>query len=88
MFQRISIYLIALLCLGGTAPFVAEAKFSKLPIAMEVSSMTASEDGQLVILSHRASNKLSVWHVETEKVIHTVTCASPGAVLSRGDRTY
>ena len=87
MFRRISICLVALLWLGGTAQFVAAANFTKLPIAMEISSVTASEDGQVLILAHRASNKLSVWHVATDKVIHTVTCASPGAVLSRGNRS-
>ena len=49
-------------------------------------AMTITEDGQLLLLSHTAQNRISVYDVKTNRLRANVACKSPGPILCRGDR--
>ncbi|MGB7343612.1 MAG: SHD1 domain-containing protein [Pirellulaceae bacterium] len=53
-----------------------------------MSSTSLTEDGQYLILAHKASSKLSVWNVAAQSIDHTLDCQLPGPMLCRGDRIF
>ena len=66
----------------------AASNFSKLPTPMFMSSMAITEDGDYLLLGHKASDKLSVWNVSQQEMKATVDCPSPGPILCRGSYTF
>lgn len=47
-----------------------------------------TEDGMSVVLAHEEAGKLSIWDVRAEKVVRTISSASPSYVLCRGGRVF
>ncbi|QDT12975.1 SHD1 domain-containing protein [Planctomycetes bacterium K23_9] len=64
------------------------AGFTKIPTPMEVSSTALTEDGQYLLLAHKASSKVSVWNVAAQVIDRTIDCPMPGPMLCRGDRVF
>ena len=67
---------------------VDSEQFVKLPIAMSITAMEATEDNQHLVLGHKASDKLSVWSLSERRIVATIDCDSPGPILCRGTKVY
>lgn len=62
--------------------------FEPLLLDEPATSLTISEDGRFVIMSHQAAGLVSVYDVVADKVTHVIHTTSPRALLSRGDQLF
>ena len=73
-----------------TQPTLAASPVEFAPILLDepVTSLTMSEDGQFLIMSHQTAGQVSVFDVIEDKVVHVINTPSPRSLLSRGDQLY
>src|SRR5262245_7589991 len=67
---------------------ISGATFEAKPTTNPVSTMVVAEDGELFATAHEKYNQVSIWDVKTAKVINTLECESPRALLWRGNKLF
>lgn len=70
------------------APQAPISAFAILATDEPVTSMALSEDGNQLLISHQAANRISVWDVLQERLIQTIETAAPRSLLVRGNRAF
>jgi hypothetical protein len=73
---------------GATDPAADRGVFRPLPVPDPVRTIAASEDGRLLLMAHEQADKVTVWDVAAGKVVRTLACPSPRAMLCRGGKAY
>jgi DNA-binding beta-propeller fold protein YncE len=53
-----------------------------------VTTMEMTEDGKYLVIAHQEAKKVTIWDVEHDREIKTVSCPSPRFVLCRGGRCF
>ncbi|MDA1230246.1 MAG: hypothetical protein O2856_05690 [Planctomycetota bacterium] len=62
--------------------------FEPLLLDEPATSLTMSEDGRYVMISHQAAGVVSIFDVLADKVSHVISTPSPRALLSRGNQLF
>jgi DNA-binding beta-propeller fold protein YncE len=64
----------------------SEIEFKRLPVVNSIHHQALTEDGQYLVLGHKAEDSISILDTATLKVVKEVECRQPTAILCRGDR--
>lgn len=65
-----------------------EMTFEPLPLDDPVTSFALTEDATQLVITHQASNKITVWDIAEAKVVATHETTAPRSVLCRGGKAY
>lgn len=73
---------------AGDSADASVVRFERLELDEPVTSLTITEDGHHVIMSHQTADIVSVYDVVHDRVVHVIGTSSPRALMSRGDRLF
>ena len=62
--------------------------FEPIQLDEPVTSLTMSEDGLFVMMSHQTAGLVSIFDVIDDKVVHVISTPTPRTLLSRGDQLF
>lgn len=63
-------------------------KFQPLELESPATSFDMTEDGKLVLITHQASDLVSVYDVQKGEVVQTFVSDSPRSIVCRGDQVF